>query len=86
MRPLRAVLLGAAAGAVLVYVAAATVALTLTAAGLELDAALGPVRFLTLARDAGGSEVTFGPGLAAIPVLCGVANGAAAAVFASRAR
>ena len=77
-------MLGAAAGAVLAYVAAATAALAVTAAGGDLGLEVGPVVILLVERAAEGSETTFGLGLAAVPVLCGVANALAAALLASR--
>ncbi len=84
MWALRAFLLGAAAGAVLVYVAAATTALAVTAAGGELSLAVGPVVILSVEGAAGGSETTFGVGLGVVAVLCGAGNALAAALMASR--
>jgi hypothetical protein len=86
MRPLRALLLGAAAGAALTYVTAATVALAATAGGVELVAGVGGLRFLEVERDADGSAVTFGVGLVVVPLLCGLVNAVAAMLLASRAR
>ncbi len=86
MRALRALALGALAGAVLAYAAAATVALALSATGAELAISAGPVVFLTVDRATDGVETTFGPGLAAIPVLCALANAFAAAILAPRIR
>ena len=86
MRALRALVLGLLAGAVLAYVAAATVALALSAAGAELSIAVGVVVFLAVDRTAEGIETTFGPGLVAIPVLCALANALAASVLAPRIR
>jgi hypothetical protein len=86
MRALRAFVLGAVAGAVLAYVAAATAALAASVSGTELEAAVGPVVFVAVERVVGGTEVTFGPGLAAISVSCGVVNAAVAAILALRVR
>ena len=85
MRVLRAVILGVVAGAVVAYVAAATVGLALTAAGVELDAGLGGLRLLTVELSPRGSETTFGLGLVLLPLACGLVNGAVAMLLAARA-
>ena len=86
MRALRALLLGALAGAVLAYVAAGTVALAVSAAGAELVVAVGPVVFLAVERAGDGSETTFGAGLAVLPLVCGGANAVAALIMWARVR
>ncbi len=86
MRALRALVLGALAGAVLAYVAAVTAVLALSASGGELALAFGPVVFLAVDRTAEGVVTTFGPGLTAIPVVCALANALAATVLAHRVR
>jgi hypothetical protein len=84
MRALRALLLGLLAGAVLGYAAAATAAVVLSVAGVELTLAAGPVVALAVERTETGAETTFGPGLVLLAVACGVVNAAAAAVLARR--
>ena len=87
MRALRAFLLGAAAGAVLAYVAAATAALVAAGSGAVPHLAVGPVALLVVERSAGGTETTFGAGLVLVPLVGGVANVVAApVVLALRAR
>jgi hypothetical protein len=86
VRPLRALTLGALAGAVLGYVTAAAVGLLLSAAGAEITIAAGPVVFLSTSSSAHGSETTLGPGLLLLPVLCGAGNAVAAAILAGRSR
>jgi hypothetical protein len=86
VRPLRALLLGLAAGTAVTWAAAATVALVASAGEVELALGLGGLRFLAVEQGADGSSATFGPGLALVPLLAGLANAAAAAVLAARAR
>ena len=86
MRTLRALLLGGLAGAVLAYVAAATVAVAVSAAGAELVVAVGPLVFVAVERTRDGSETTFGSGLAALPLACGCANALAAWILWARVR
>jgi hypothetical protein len=86
VRALRALVLGALAGAVLAYVAAMTAALALSAAGTEVEIAAGPLVFLAVDRTADGVETTFGPGLTVIPVLFALTNALAATLLAHRIR
>ena len=86
MRALRAFLLGCLAGAVLVYVAAATIALAATAAGADIAIATGRVVFLAVEHSPDGSETTFGTGLALVAAACGLANAVAAWILAARIR
>jgi hypothetical protein len=79
-------LLGVLAGAVVVFVAASTLALAVASSGAALTVALGPVAFVAVEQSANGSETTFGPGLAVLAGICGMANLAAAAVLAARRR
>ena len=86
MRPLRALLLGVAAGAVLVYVAAFTAALAVSVGEGEVAIGIGPVLLLGVERTGRGSETTLGSGLAAVAVVCGLVNAAASWALERRAR
>ena len=70
MRALRALVLGALAGAVLAYVAAVTAALALSAAGSEVALAAGPVVFLAVDRTAEGVDDDVRPGADRDPWCC----------------
>ena len=86
MRWVRALVLGVVAGAVLTYAAATTAAVALTAAEADLELAAGPVLVLAVGSSPDGTESTFGLGLGAIPIGCGVVNAAAAAILTRRTR
>ena len=86
MRSLRALALGAAATGVLAYAAAAVAAAIVQSGGGGLRVHLGPLVLVAVAQAEGTATTTFGPGLFVVGVLGGLANAAAAALLARRAR
>jgi hypothetical protein len=77
--------LGLVAVGALAYVAAATVALAVAAAGREVVVGVGPLVLVAVDRLPNEDSVTtLGPGLLVVAVVGGVVNGGVAAVLAHR--
>jgi hypothetical protein len=85
MRSLKAFLLGTVALGLVVYTAAAALAVAAQAGDRSLDLALGPIGFVTVAEEAGATTTTFGPGLLVLTLAGGLANLALAALIRRRA-
>lgn len=85
MRALKAFLLGALALGALAYALTATLALTAQAGGRTLDVAVGPLLLVSVGEEGSTTVTTFGPGLAVIALVGGLANLVAAHVVRHRA-
>lgn len=78
--------LGALAVGVLGYAAAAALAVAAQAGGRSIDIALGPLPIVAVLAHRSETSITFGAGIAALAVLGGLVNLAAAAWLKRRSR
>jgi hypothetical protein len=85
MRSLSAFLLGTFAIGLVVYTAAAVLAVAAQAGDRSLDLALGPVGVVSVAERGGATTTTFGPGLLLLAFAGGLANLALAVLIRRRA-
>ena len=74
MRHLKVFVLGLAATAIFGYAAAAAAAVIAQSAGRSLSLAVGPLVVVSVESDAAGAVTTFGPGLAVVAIVGGLAN------------
>jgi hypothetical protein len=70
----------------LAYAVAAAAAVIVQAGGGVLDVHVGPLVLVAVERSGAVTSTMFGPGLLAVAALGGLANAAAAALLARRAR
>jgi len=85
VRSLKAFLLGTFAIGLVVYTAAAAIAVAAQAGGRSLEMALGPVGVVSVVERTGTTTTTFGPGLFLLALVGGLVNLALATIFRRRA-
>jgi hypothetical protein len=85
VRSLKAFLLGTLAVGIVVYAAAAALAVSAEAAGHSVDLGLGPLEIVSVTTHGTATAITFGPALLALALAGGLLNLSAARVIRRRA-